>query len=124
MTRGEIEKSLAPDKYLNPFKAKEYIQFLLTSLTHAEEKVRELESKEAGARHFIEHELMKISPRLETKLKQTESSLTCLLEAVEGHKIERYGIILSNGEIKFGRYFYEADRALYQVVEGIRKGTK
>ncbi len=40
-----------------------------------EGKVKELESKENGLKHFIQHELKQISPRLETKFEQIESRI-------------------------------------------------
>ncbi len=62
------------------------------ALDEANNRIRELESKESGLKHLIEHEFKEITPRLETKLQQAEDRIKELEGAIEKHKITPYVI--------------------------------
>jgi predicted nucleic acid-binding Zn-ribbon protein len=113
MTKEEIERDLAPDRYINPFRAKMYIQFLLTSLTEMEERVKELEQiisngvlkDHDGCQIYHDEEYTK----LESKFYEAESRLKKLEEAVDRHR----DII--------GESASETDKQLYKVRNEIGK---
>ena len=45
MTKEEIKQDLASDRYINPFKAKEYINFLLSEHDRLEEGIKEFNNE-------------------------------------------------------------------------------